>query len=270
MKLLAVIISILLAGCYIFPDPGSSSDFYQNYSDWDISYVPIIDPIRVGSIDKGRTWIFDLGLDVNNGGEVASFGVSGNFIYGLRGDCRNCKDNWFLYDVNTRLWATYRSLEEVWYTLKYFGAAVNEINPCDNYFRQLINQKRCYWYPPPGSKYSIDTTTYLKNLETLSIVGDTGSAPKLMVNLTVNANKTHIHFYRISIQKGLTDSLYIGVDNRYDQNPPYYMAKDGMVLPVHAPLQEYKLTLYSPFLTAQRRHFSENIFDTVIVRRINR
>ncbi len=71
----------------MFPDPESSSDFYENYSDWDISYVPIIDPIRVHSIDKGRTWILDMGLDVNNGGEIASFGVSGNYIYGLRGDC---------------------------------------------------------------------------------------------------------------------------------------------------------------------------------------
>ena len=204
--------------------------------------------------------------DFFRGADVNSFGVSGNFIYGLLGDCSNCKDPWFLYDINTRLWAKYSSADQLKYTLRLFNAPMNEIRTCNDYFTDLTNGKRCYWYPTPGNKYHVDTVDYQTNIDTL-VIANRSNGPKFLVNPSVNTNRTGVYFYNVHIEKGLPDSLYISVDNGDDANSYYSMATDGMVLPVFSPLSKYDLTLYMPFETAKRRQLSNNIFDSVVVRR---
>lgn len=269
MKISAIFISIFLTGCYLSADPNSSADFYKNYSEWDIQYVPIVDPIRVYSINKGKTWNLD--IDIFHGDEIKSFGISENYIYGqLEKYCVDCENKWFLYDINSKLWAEYKSQTQLFYTLKYFDIKANDIKSCNAYFDQLIKGGRCNWYPPTGKKYIVNTSSYRKNIDTIFIGGGKDNVPKLNVKLSVNTNRTEIYFYKVIVEKGLFDSLYISVDNRYDTNPNYTMVTDSMILPVNVPHSEYQLTLYTPFETAKRRHLPDNIFDTVVVRRVDR
>ncbi len=75
--LLLLFLVLTLEGC----GPSSKKgDFYNEISDWDIIYVPIIEPYRAASIDKGKSW----GINTSEISSIAllKFGVSKNFIYG--------------------------------------------------------------------------------------------------------------------------------------------------------------------------------------------
>ena len=92
---------VLTICCNFKSEKPNVTTFYNNISDWDIDYIPIIDPFRASSIDGGITW--SLNKEDVNSIQISEFGVSQNFIFGKGGN------GWFLFDTKSKLYAEYNT-----------------------------------------------------------------------------------------------------------------------------------------------------------------
>src|SRR4051812_15152946 len=105
-QILIATLIFLAVSCSFNQDKKQPKTFYNNIAGWDIIYIPIIKPYKASSLDKGVTWSIDRPEQVNSF-EVLSFGVSQNIIYG------HGQANWFLLDTKSKLYAEYKSEEEL-------------------------------------------------------------------------------------------------------------------------------------------------------------
>src|SRR5688500_5586738 len=104
-QILIAILTFLTVGCDFKSDNRQPKTFYNTISGWDIIYVPIIEPYKATSLDKGVTW--SINRDEVNSVDILSFGVSQGFIYG------HGQGQWFLFETKSRLFAEYKTQEEL-------------------------------------------------------------------------------------------------------------------------------------------------------------
>jgi hypothetical protein len=219
--------------------------FYELVSDWDILYVPVIEPYRVSSIDKGETWL--LSHDTPEIFPVISVGVTNNYVYGQAAD-----QSWFLSDTRSSLQATYQSQNELAAALRYLQLPVHEIRSCGDWWKQLSKGKPCYWHPPKGKAYPVYPALSAGESVVLHISGDVRN-PEFTVSQQIQSNDHGIYFFRV--ESGLDNNklLYLS----FDGSAPV-LVTNNEVIPVYANNKYLEIVLYVPFPVAEDRKVPEN------------
>jgi hypothetical protein len=219
--------------------------FYELVSDWDILYVPVIEPYRVSSIDKGETWL--LSHDTPESFPVRSIGVTNNCIYGQAED-----KSWFLTDTRSSLQATYNNQNELEAALKYLQLPVHEIRSCGAWWKQLSNGQPCYWHPPKGKTYpEYPALTAIESTE-LHISGNVRN-PEFTVSQQIQANDEGIYFFRVASDLENNKLLYLS----FDASAPV-LVTNNMVIPVYVKNKYLEIVLYVPFPVAEEQKVPEN------------
>lgn len=234
----------LIVSCNFNQDKKQPRTFYNNISGWDIIYLPIIKPYRATSVDKGETW--SLGLDEINTVDVSSFGVSKNFIYG------HGQKGWFLFDVNSKLFAVYPTQEELNHSLQSFNVPIKTIASCNLYFDTLSKGKNCYWFPKDGQSYPSYSDFVPNEVKQIKVIETAHAQPDFELNQKLKATTDKIYFFRISYNKKQNDLYYLSFDNSQP-----ILVKDSLLVPFFTDKKQFDITLYTPYPVAQEKGISE-------------
>lgn len=218
--------------------------FYELVSDRDILYVPVIEPYRASSLDKGETWL--LSHDTPESFPVISIGVSNNCIYGQADG-----STWYLVDSHSHMRATYGSQSECLAALKSLQLPVHEIRSCKAWQDQLAAGKPCYWHPAKGQKYP-EYPPLKSGQETILHIGGIVSNPEFKVDQQINAHPFGIYFFRIESDLPENPLLHFSVNNG---SPA--LAENGSTFPVFSKENYLELVLYVPFPVAETHKVPE-------------
>jgi hypothetical protein len=128
--------------------------FYNAIRTYDLNSIPIIPPFYASSSKPGEWYITGakeliVQSPIRVGDiPIKSFGVSNNFIYGLTD-----QSNYFLLNCKTKLYIEYNSEYELYETLRKYHLELYPIRSCDQYYQDLQERKKGYWFPKAGEKY---------------------------------------------------------------------------------------------------------------------
>ena len=244
-QIINLVLIFLVISCGFNQDKSQPITFYNNIAGWDISYIPIIEPYRSTSLDKGVTWSISR-PEIINSFEVLSFGVSQNIIYG------QTKYTWFLLDTKSKLYAEYRSEEELISTLQGFQVPVNEIANCNTYFDALANGRDLYWFPKDGMTYPVYPDIIPDTETIIQIEEKEQQQPEFSLKEALSSKKNKVYFFKLQYNKKGNDLYYLSFDN----SPPI-LVKDSLVIPVFSDKNQIDITIYTPFPIAQEKGISE-------------
>ena len=244
LKILIALVIFFTASCNLNPNSNDLKTFYNTISGWDISYIPIIEPYRATSLDKGITWSISR-PEVVNSFDVVSFGVSNNFIYG------HGSSKWFLLDTKSKLFAEYDTKQELLNSLESFAVPINPVRECNFYFDSLANDKKLYWFPKDGKRYP----TYPNiNPDEVAIINVTGNIhqPDFSFNSNLPFKKSRVYFFQVCYNQKENDLYYLSFDN----SPPV-LVKDSLLIPIFIEKKQFEITLYTPYPVAQQKGIPE-------------
>ncbi len=242
---LVLLLIFLTVSCSFNPDKNEPKTFYNTIAGWDIIYIPIIEPYKATSLDKGVTWFINR-PEVVNSFEVSSFGVSRNFIFG-RGQAR-----WFLLDTKSKLYAEYNTEGELISSLKSFQVPVAAIQDCNFYFDSLTKRKELYWFPKDGKNYPSYPGIVPDTVTTISVTENAQHLPEFSFKEKLPFKKNKVYFFKVKYNKKNNDLYYLSFDN----SPPV-LVKDSLLIPVFSDYSQFDITLYTPFPVAQEKGIPE-------------
>jgi hypothetical protein len=257
-----VIIAFLLAvtSCN-FSDNKSEekNDFYNTIAGWDIKYVPIVPPFRACSTYPGQ-WLINgskesLHLGKNRGGDIPvnSFGVSKNFIFGKTED-----GQWFLFNMFSLLYAEYSTENELFETLKKYKLDKNEIKPCENYFHQLSNDKRCYWYPKVGEQYPKFEDYRPDSIYTITVEG-TVKVTDFNVIGTIKKNISKIYYFQMKYDNEKNDLFYVS----FDYSTPRLINNSEIFAAYAEDNTNLNISVFTPFPVGKKKGIEEK--DRIVI-----
>ncbi|MCO5241684.1 MAG: hypothetical protein M9904_16670 [Chitinophagaceae bacterium] len=244
LQILIALLIFFTYSCKFTSNRDEPKTFYNTISGWDISYIPIIEPYRATSLDKGITWSINR-PEVVSSFDVIRFGVSNNFIYG-KGSSK-----WFLLDTKSRLFAEYDTKQELLYSLKSLMISIKPISECNSYFDSLADNKKLYWFPKDGKSYP----TYPNiNPDTVVKINVTGSLeqPDFFFSPSLPFKKSRVYFFLVSYNQKNNDLYYLSIDN----SPPV-LVRDSLLIPAFCDTSKLEITLYTPYSVAQENHIPE-------------
>lgn len=244
LQILIALLILFTTSCNLNPNRNERKTFYNTISGWDISYIPIIEPYRATSLDKGVTWSINR-PEVVNSFDVVSFGVSNNFIYG------HGISKWFLLDTKSKLFAEYGTKQELLSSLESFAVPINPVRECNFYFDSLSKDKKLYWFPKDGKSYP----TYPNiNPDAVAIINVTGNIhqPDFFFKPNLPFKKSRVYFFQVSYNQKANDLYYLSIDN----SPPE-LVKDSLLIPVFCDKSKFEITLYTPYPVAQEKDIPE-------------
>lgn len=242
--LITLLVSIFIS-CNFHQDKEHPKTFYNTIAGWDITYIPIIEPYKATSLDKGVTWFINR-PEVLNSFKVKSFGVSHNVIYG-QGNSR-----WFLLDTKSKLYAEYPTKDELLKSLNSFSVPINTIQNCSLYFDILAKGKALYWFPKDGTNYPTYPSIPPDKVTLINISETNGENPDFTFNkeLTLKSNK--VYYFKVKYNKDTNDLYYLSFDN----SPPL-LVKDNLLVPFFSRKSQFDITFYTPFPVAQEKGITE-------------
>ncbi|MBX9850280.1 MAG: hypothetical protein K2X86_00810 [Cytophagaceae bacterium] len=236
--------------------------FYESISGWDVRHVPIIPPFKATSADGGRSWLItgkDVRMDANRGGHIPilEFGVCKNYIYGStpKGHT-NVVENWFLFNTTTLLYVEYSTKNELIHTLKKYKLDFNPMLDCKEYFKELTNNKRCYWFPPKGESYPL----YQDFRPDSSIVINIEDG-NIDIQTKIKKAESKIYYFRIKFNKEKNDHLYISVNSSSPQ-----LLKDNLEFSSVVSSNFLEVFIYTPFPVAEEKGIKEK--DRIVIKKI--
>ncbi len=243
--LFVLTILLLISGCC--SNSNRPKTFYDKFSeDWDLDIIPLIEPYRLESSNNGQTWILraDDGLGIGN---INEFGVSKTFIFG--------RDNnsWFLYDIKTNLYASYKTKEDLIKCLNFFNIPVTPIKSCSNYQDDMSKTGKCYWFPAAGQKYNDELELKPKYIVELTAFNNNNSDVGFKAPSSIKAQENNIYFFKLNIQDKNNDLLYFGINLKSS-----ILIKDSAIVPVFIETKSFDITLYTPFPIAQKKGIPED------------
>lgn len=245
LKFLVVGLFFLVAGCICNVRERQPATSYNTISGWDISYIPIFEPYRLASVDRGVTWIWHKGNGTKS--DVKAFGVSGNVIYGQE------RRGWFLLDTKTKLLAEYASENELLDALKEYDIPVNKIADCDRYFDTLAAGKSCYWFPADGVHYpDYPSQINPKDIITLRVSEKAGMEPNFSIGHEIRKQKGKIYFFKVDYNRKENDIYYLS----FNYSSPV-LIRDSLIVPVFVNSNEVKVTVYTPYPVGQEKGIPE-------------
>lgn len=232
------------------PLQAPEENFYKLHSDYDILYIPIIEPYRASSIDGGDYW----SINRNELGSIAAvkFGVSENWIYGSKREgYTELPGSWFLFNVTNGLYAEYETEDQLKSAIGKFNVAYVPLRSCRDHFKTLQDSGRCYWFPRSNQSYPV-----YKNVQpdsSVVIEVTEGTLPDIKFSVgEVKRTETGIYFFKIKYNKKENKLVYISVDNH---SP--VLVRDGINIPVYVQTRVFDITIYTPFTVAQEHGISE-------------
>jgi hypothetical protein len=234
-----------ISSCNLSHDKKQPKTFYNTFAGWDITHIPIIEPYRAISLDKGVTWTINRS-EVISSFEVTSFGVSHNLIYGQG------NTNWFLLDTKSKLYAEFETQGELLYSLKSFSVPVNYIGKCNSYLDSLATGKDLYWFPRDGKTYPDYPSINPDAVTVINVSEKTGEQPDFSFKQDLPFKKTKVYFFKIKYNQSTNDLYYFSFDN----SPPV-LVRDSLLIPVFSNKSQFDLTLYTPYPVAQEKGISE-------------
>jgi len=241
--------------------PGQEKDFYNTISGWDIKHVPVIPPFRASSTYPGH-WLLNgskefLHLGKNRAGDIPvhSFGVSKNYIYG-----KTENGQWFLFNIYSLLYAEYTTEDELTETLKKYKLDKNDIELCDDYFKQLSANKRCYWYPKAGGEYPMFKDYQPDSSYTVFVEG-ADRVKDFKVKGKVKKTNSKIYYFKMNCGNDKNDLLYVSFDYSY----PRLIKNDEIIAAYAEDNSLLNIAVYTPFPVAKSRGIEEK--DRVIISR---
>lgn len=244
-QILIALLVFLTANCNFIQDKQQPKTFYNTIAGWDINYIPIIEPYRATSLDKGVTWSINR-PEVVNSFEVASFGVSQNFIFGKG------RSDWFLIDTKSKLYAEYETQEELINSMMSFAVPVNAIGECSSYFDSLAKGKELYWFPKDGKTYPNYPNITPDAVTTINVTEDTHQQPDFFFKENLPFKKNKVYFFKVNYNQRANDLYYLSFDN----SPPI-LVKDSLLIPVFNNKNQFDITLYTPYPVAQEKGIPE-------------
>jgi hypothetical protein len=257
-----IIIAILLAvtSCNFSENKSEEkSDFYSTIAGWDIKHVPIIPPFRASSTYPGQ-WLINgskelLHLGKNRGGDIPvnSFGVSKNYIYG-----KTENGQWFLFNVNSLLYSEYSTDDELFETLKKYKLDKNPIETCDNYFQQLTENKRCYWYPKVGEEYPKFNDYQPDTVYTILVDGKE-KVTDFKVKESIKKTVSKIYYFKIKYDNDKNDLFYVS----FDYSPPKLINNNEIFTAYSKDNIFLNVSVYTPFPVGQSKGIDEK--DRIVI-----
>ena len=244
-QILITLLFFLISSCNLNHDKKQPKTFYNTIAGWDITHIPIIEPYRATSLDKGVTWFINRPEAINSF-EVVSFGVSQNLIYGQG------RANWFLLDTKSKLYAEYETEDELLNSLKNISVSVHAISKCNSYIDSLAKGKDLYWFPKDGKTYPNYPSIIPDAVTTINVVEDTNEQPDFFFKENLSFKKTKVYFFKVNYSQNTNDLYYLSFDN----SPPVLL-KDSLLIPIFSNKSEFGITLYTPFPIAQEKGIAE-------------
>ncbi|MFM9984260.1 MAG: hypothetical protein ACKVOK_03460 [Flavobacteriales bacterium] len=238
--------ALLVLGCNFNSEKKPLKTFYNTISDWDIRYIPIVEPFKASSIDHGVTWNLET-TEILSSIALSSFGVTQNCIYG-KGD-----EKWFFYDTRSGLYATYTTKEALFGCLESFELSINEINLCNSYFDSLEKGKSLYWYPEIGEKYPVYANLKTADVETITLSENATHVPGFRVDKQIASHSNKIYFFEVVSTLKNNELYYFSFNNSSPILPI-----DGQIIPVFAEENRIEIVLYTPYPIAQERGIPED------------
>jgi hypothetical protein len=256
-------ILLLLTGtteCRFIPEKSANTGtkFYENFSGYDVKYIPIIPPFKAIS-SYPDVWLIGgyegvLHLTEHTSGDipVLSFGVSKNYIYGTvpKGYTSEI-GKWFLFNTQTKLYSEYDTEAELTETLRQYKLNKNPIKTCNEYHQELIAGKPAYWFPEKGKEYPVFTDFFPDSSIEIQVT-ENGDGPVLKTPGKVKRSVTKIYHFRVQYNKPKSDLLYLSINSA----PPVPL-EDNLEIPVYAEYNSVDITVYTPYPVAQKKNISE-------------
>lgn len=243
--ILITLLTFFASGCILKGDKEQPKTFYNTIAGWDIAYIPIIEPYRATSLDKGVTWSINR-PEVVNSFEVKNFGVSQNLIYG-QGNSK-----WFLLDTKSKLYAEYPTKGELMNSLSTFSVPINNIDNCNSYFDSLANGKDLYWFPKDGKEYPTYPSIIPDEVTLINVSENNGETPDFSLGKNLSSKKNRVYYFKVKYNKSTNDLYYLSFDN----SPPL-LVKDNLLVPIFSEKSQFDITLYTPYPVAQEKGISE-------------
>lgn len=257
---LILVVLTITGGCSISDKKSEDGkDFYNTIAGWDIKHVPIIPPFRASSTTPGQ-WLINgskesLHLGKNRGGDIAvnSFGVSKNYIYG-----KTENEQWFLFNVNTLLYAEYATENELFETLEKYKLDKNQIATCDDYYQQLTDNKRCYWYPTIGKEYPIFENYRPDSAYTIVVEGEE-KVTDFKVKEPIRRSVSKIYYFKVKYDNDKNDLFYVS----FNYSPPRLINNTDLFTAYAEDNNFIDITVYTPYPVGQSKGIDEK--DRIVI-----
>jgi hypothetical protein len=257
-----VFMYLLVAGCG-FLRKDQPTGFYHTFGGWDIAYIPIIEPYRASSTTRGDSWFISDGknreiiLRKNHFGGIPTrqFGVSKNYIFGETDQqaFRYAEtDVWFIFDVNTGIYADYESQAEMEKVLQIYEVPITNMHTCAEYQAILKKEKRCDWYPAENIPYPTYPSAQPANPIQVSVEISGNNQVSFSLPDKITTNPTKIYYFKTILNTTSNDVFYVSVD----ASPPL-LIKPNLVFPVFIYENQAEITVYTPFPVAQQKGIPE-------------
>jgi hypothetical protein len=260
-NLIIILLAFIATGCNLSDSkPKKKKDFYNTIAGWDIKYIPIIPPFRASSIYPEQ-WLISakelLHLGKNRMGAISvnSFGVSKNYVYGKTED-----GQYFLFNVNSLLYSEYETDTELFETLKLFNIEKNQIETCENYFQQLRENKRCYWYPKESEKYPKFKDSQPDTVYTIIVNGEE-TVTDFEVKEKIKKTVSKIYSFKVKYDNEKNDLFYVS----FDYSPPKLINNNKIFTAYSEDNTFLNISVYTPFLVAQNKGINEK--DRIVIYR---
>lgn len=265
-RLYLLITLLVLSGCL---EQSSRQGFYGQISDWDIIYVPIVQPIRAYNLHdmwniEGRSihqgFSISDGKMTTYGGNISnlySFGVSNNYVYGSILDSPGKRKGkkakisyWFLYNMDNELYADYYTKEELVNSLKYLGIDIQPIRTCDDYFSDLADGKICYWFPNVDEKYPIYEEIIPTTPIEINIEGDTNGIDFKVGD--INKHESGIYFFKLNYNVKDNKLFHISINHSRLK-----LIENEKIISAFIDQDSTDITVYIPYPIGQENRIKE-------------
>ena len=257
-----ILILLTFNSCSFFSESSDKKEFYETYADWDYKYIPIIPPLRAMS-GSSKKWMishpaksFHMGQSKFGAINLGAFGVSKNYIYGtIPGFTSN--NGWFLLNTDLSLYTEYSTKEELITTLKKYKLDINPIKSCEEYYAELADDKRCYWFPDKGEQYPTYPAFQPDSSITIQI-SENGKATDFKLSVKIKRDVSKIYYFKLKYNKPDNDLLYVS----FDSAPPKRIVNNEIIA-AYAERSPITISVYTPYPIGVSKGIKEK--DRIVV-----
>lgn len=254
--------TVTLFTCLIFffscnfatKNTGSDNGFYSNHSDWDLIWIPIMDPVRAYQLNSDE-WQIDPPAEFMHVSEsvmlgsipVYAFGVTNNFIYGYsKFEWSSIPKKWFLYNPKALIYNEYSTKEQWLQVLKTLNIEIKPIKPCEEYYKSLVDGKRCYWYPPKGEVYPNYKPAIPNNATVIEVTGDQNGIDFQVQK--VRKNLPNIYYFKMKYNNADNDLFYVSINHSSPK-----LITDNLIITTCPWSNYFDIAVYTPYPVGQAK-----------------
>ncbi|MFT5512905.1 MAG: hypothetical protein ACI8SE_001304, partial [Bacteroidia bacterium] len=241
----------------------TGTGFYDDYSDWDMIWIPIMAPVKAYKLNSDEWKINTIGFihkresvilgDI----PVFAFGVTNDFIYGFSKYLNTSTPyKWFVYSPNNLIYATYDTKSELLNTLQSLEVKVMPIKPCEDYYKSLTKGDRCYWFPKPSEEYPTFTAHQPNSTIDIQVIGDENGIDFIVQD--VKRNDSKIYFFKMKYDKPDNDLFYVSINHSSPK-----LIKNNVVVLTCPWSNTLDIAVYTPYPVGQQKNIKKE--DRIVI-----